>query len=563
MVGLEYDRVTNLYPRYTEGLVNYYLQQIGNEEWNDVIDNEEEIKGGASNNKRYNALFTGAHSDMSYDEFNKLDLKEKFAFVNNKMASNLKKLIRLLSAESKEDYEDELRELETLISKTKNMSSALMGKSDEPELNFFKGEKQYLSYLQERELADTGMQVLDEYIYLYGDDKCSSYLGGVLARVGIMSPLINFLEQKDLQWVADNYNRDYQFPIMKRTDELRDLIVNEIGVRKNDSFNLEKYIFSLFRIIEKTAKVLFSCMPEDNNRAEINAFLRCLQRSQISDFELFRGLWLCCKDKATEILKGDVPEGITYMGLVEHLFMYNIKNHSDGNISHEGQNISVIALMYDLFIAIIESALLENGIKHDIFYYQENFGIRLTDGISDYLISATNGWPIKTVRTFASKLGHRITYSTQDKIESIEKYTFDKTIFGDIEDIDGQSNDFDSDVNAGKCKHAAKMLNTPIANKIYSALKRKGYTQEKPSGADMWVKSKELYAYFCCKITDVLVGSDHQIEIKLISQNFIQCEGHLPTLSRYASSYRRGKKGLPDGCDEINRIIEAGAKGQL
>ena len=251
------------------------------------------------------------------------------------------------------------------------------------------------------------------------------------------------------------------------------------------------------------------------------------------------------------------------MGLVEHLFMYNIKNHSDGNISHEGQNISVIALMYDLFIAIIESALLENGIKHDIFYYQENFGIRLTDGISDYLISATNGWPIKTVRTFASKLGHRITYSTQDKLDSIEKYAIDKSIFGEIEDINEQSNDSNSNVNVGKCKHAAKMLNSPNANKIYIALKKKGYTQERPSGADMWVKSKELYAYFCYKITDELVGSNHQIEIKFIYQNFIEFEGNLPTLSRYASSYRSGKKEFPDGYKEINQIVEAGAKGQL
>lgn len=343
------------------------------------------------------------------------------------------------------------------------------------------------------------------------------------------------------------------------------LISHEIGIRKDNSYELERYIYSLFKLVESTAKVLYPS-PSFENREEIMTLIKCIQKAQISDFDTFKAIWLCSKKRADEICLNNIPAGISYMDIVEYLCMLNVEKHGDGNVSNESKNVSIIRLMYDSFIFNIEAALLENSIKYDLFYYQDKFGLFMIDEISDISISASNGWPIKTVRTFATQLGHRIEFSSKDKLEDFHHYPFSKHLLGDISDVPNPNEESEViPLSRGKCKckHAAERLNSVTANKIYDTLQKRGYTKNRPTNIALWVKNKELYAYFCYKITDRLISTEHQIETKYISQSHIAFDGNISTVSKYATDYRRRKKEFPSGHKDIDNIIDAGLKNQL
>jgi hypothetical protein len=556
MYPFGYSRDKGLYRYCPKEMVSDYLSEITRQ----VCQAEENI---AAQNI-IGDIFSNDSSDLEYSNFCSLDLTEKFAYVMEKMTENIKKLTKILSIGSSTLYQDEISTINELVNKTEELCAKLVPESNAPKLNFFKGELEHLRYLERRQVGDRTLPVLEEYTKLYGGNKCSDYLSGILARFDIVSPSMCFIDKTDIKWVADNYNREHKFKLLTRIEELKDHISHEISIRKDNSYELDKYILSLFKIVEETAKVL-NPSPAIESREEIVTLFRCMNKSKMSDFETFRAIWLCSKDRAIEYSKEGLPNGISYMDLVEYLCLLNDDHHGDGVVSHECKNITIIQLMYDSFVSSIEASLLENGIKYDIFYYQDKFGIFLTDKITDISIISANKWTLKTVRTFANELGHRITYSNKHKLQALERLPMGKYVLGDISGVtDGNEVEL-AIPHSGKSKsiQVAKGFCSVKAHKIISALKHRGYLQSRSAGIDVWVKSKELYAYFCYKITDVLISPTHQIETKYISENYIAYNGNIKTVSRYATGYRNKKKDYPDGYKSIDSIIEAGANGQL
>lgn len=341
----------------------------------------------------------------------------------------------------------------------------------------------------------------------------------------------------------------------RRWDELKKNIEDSVCRNWDNEIVLQKYIRELLESCKGFARYYYPGDTASLREKEAAALLKLLETVSFDSFEELEGIWNKAREDAKQQIVDYRKHEKEYVDIVYRLALEEVLEL--GHVApilmlkragHIRTSMSKLAMF-------IECALYRflPWSTDCLLYYEDQFGISISEDISIFDIRDALEYPPE--------------YKLEDRSKRYKQYLLSSD---DESSEDGNNPSSESDKliitqytekTPPKVKAVGEKLNTRNANTLYAMLRKEGYTKAEDGGVDLWLKPKELYAYFCHKLMDVFAHGVKQIEITYIYTNIIYCPGNLETIRSYAGRMRRGEMNPPDHYKDIDNLINGAYAG--
>ena len=229
---------------------------------------------------------------------------------------------------------------------------------------------------------------------------------------------------------------EFKFPQFNRFSELVDEVSSKIKELKSDSVELDNYVFSLLRPLASLCGYIHPAPSDWQHKNGAKAVVLFATARQY-DIDEFGNKW---REVADGVSKHPGQHSTSSSTLPE-IFYKSYQDCADGlRITiNESDAAKVEALIeyLNFYAAAIEGALLKNGIKTDMVYYQESSGVIVTPKLEDWRIANCLGWTAAQVETYFKKYKHRraMPESESQNSDDVQGEGNSGVTFGNIESL--------------------------------------------------------------------------------------------------------------------------------
>lgn len=398
---------------------------------------------------------------------------------------------------------------------------------------------------------------IKEFKFWLSDKRNQDLVEGVLMDLGYEDVVGDFYlgEEGHLSEEEEKEYEKWLKTDFRRWDELKMNIDDSINRNWDNDIVLHKCIRELLETCKGFARYYYPGDAASLREKEAAALLKLLETVSFDSFEELGTIWNKAREDAKQQI-GDVNNQVKeYVDIVYRLALEDVLELGHvapilmlQKVGHIRKNMRKLALYIDC--GLYKHSPWETEC---LLGYEWQFGITISEEIDAFSVRDELGYPPQVVLTDRNeKLKQSVFASKQS--ESVER----DTPSPEPEQIVITPY---TEKTPPKVKSVGGKLNTRKANILYALLRKEGYTRAEDGGVDLWLKPKELYAYFCYKLMEVFARGADQIEITYIHTNIIHCPGTLETIRSYAGRMRRGKMKYPDHYKEIDELINGAYAG--
>jgi hypothetical protein len=282
------------------------------------------------------------------------------------------------------------------------------------------------------------------------------YLDAILIYLGVR-PNYAFhhieLDRPEIQdFIAKNMDSYQDRFSLWYSGDLEKEVFLKVKELKHSEEELDDYIYSLLNSLQFISRYFYP--DEDNDLLKKGSIaLKLLELTPCSSSEDFRKRWIDAENKANTRYD-EFPDPINLERISEEFddsdaeptfneeFADDAPEKYFGTCIH-GIYIWNISRSLSTFAAIVEAALLRNGIKNDLFYYQETCGVTVADQLTPGEISVYFDGTEKQAQTLIEKYGHRGSMcqasndaeNTKEKKGPPAKASIARVSFGDLSEL--------------------------------------------------------------------------------------------------------------------------------
>ena len=310
----------------------------------------------------------------------------------------------------------------------KRVSKTILGTKDEEE------EKLELDELGPKKLGQK--TATDHFLAIYGSDRVAHYIEAIIALLGFDHNMSFRKVDHMMSWYGERikeYHDGFTLPEFDRWEELAAEVDTKIKTLKRDNCELDNYIYSMIRPLEGLCQYIYP-QKDDCMHATGATALKLFAHAQTYDIDEFNAKW---KETADKVKSSPEYHGISTEGYLE-LMKSSFNECADGiRLPILGGEASVVSMVIDNlsnFAAVIEGAMLKNGLENDFWYYQTSAQVTITEEIELFSVAFNMGMTQGQAQTYITKYKHRLSLGpVEDDHEEDEVNDFSITVsFGDI-----------------------------------------------------------------------------------------------------------------------------------
>ncbi len=350
----------------------------------------------------------------------------------------------------------------------------------------------------DRESTDAilaGRPATEHFLSLYCNNTIAKYLWAITGLLGFEPDFSirnwNYDEihsEEDLKM----YQEDFVFPQFKRFKELVSEISRKIKELKSDSVELDNYVFSLLRPLASICEYIYPVPSDWRHRRGAKAIVLFATARQY-DIDEFGNMWR----EVADCVSRNPGQHSTSTSTLPEIFYKSYQDCADGIRipinDGDAAKVSGIIDSLNIYASIIEGALLKNGVKTDLIYYQESSGIIAAPVLEDWMIANHLGWTEAQVETYFKKYKHRRSMPNDNDNQS--EASTDKGTTG---------------VSFGDIEMVPEEFRSPKAIKIWEKAFEKGFID---ANFKFIGKRTEL-AMFAANLSHALFGTNNWIAIQ-------------------------------------------------